>query len=73
MKKDSINIRDKEHDAASEEHEVQCHGGVPPPCAQELAMAVLMAEVTFNFDGKVTEIVMMRYPQGELYMKWMLL
>lgn len=30
-------------DAASEEYEVQCRGGAPPPCAQELAMAVLMA------------------------------
>ena len=29
-------------DAASEEYEVQCRGGAPPPCAQELAMAVLM-------------------------------
>ena len=29
-------------DAASEEYEVQCRGGAPPACAQELAMAVLM-------------------------------
>ena len=29
-------------DAASEEYEVQCRGGAPPPCAQELVMAVLM-------------------------------
>jgi hypothetical protein len=28
--------------AASEEYEVQRRGGAPPPCAQELAMAVLM-------------------------------
>jgi len=29
-------------DAASEEYEVQCRGGAPPACAQELAMSVLM-------------------------------
>lgn len=29
-------------DAASEECEVQRRAGAPPPCAQELAMAVLM-------------------------------
>lgn len=29
-------------DAASEEYEVQRRAGAPPPCAQELAMAVLM-------------------------------
>ena len=29
-------------DVASEEYEVQCRGGAPPACAQELAMAVLI-------------------------------
>ena len=29
-------------DAASEEYEVQRRAGAPPPCAQELAMSVLM-------------------------------
>ena len=33
-------------DAASEEYEVQCRGGAPPPSAQELAMAVLMEGLT---------------------------
>ncbi len=36
---DFINTR---ADAASEEYDVQCRGGAPPPCAQELAKAVLM-------------------------------
>lgn len=29
-------------DAASEEYEVQRRAGAPPPCAQELAMGILM-------------------------------
>jgi len=31
------------------------------------------ADVTFNLDGTDVEIVMMRYPTGEIHMKWMLL
>ena len=43
MRKDDDGFISARADAASEEYEVQCRGGAPPPCAQELAMAVLMA------------------------------
>ncbi len=42
MRKDDDDFISARADAASEEYEVQCRGGAPPPCAQELAMAVLM-------------------------------
>ena len=42
-RKDDEDFISARADAASEEYEVQCRGGAPPPCAQELAMAVLMA------------------------------
>lgn len=42
MRKDDEDFISARADAASEEYEVQCRGGAPPPCAQELAMAVLM-------------------------------
>lgn len=41
-RKDDEEFIESRADAASEEYEVQCRGGAPPPCAQELAMAVLM-------------------------------
>ena len=41
-RKDDEDFISTRADAASEEYEVQCRGGAPPPCAQELAMAVLM-------------------------------
>ena len=31
------------------------------------------ADITFNLDGKDVQIVMMRYPQGELHVKWIML
>ena len=43
IRRDDENFISARADAASEEYEVQCRGGAPPPCAQELAMAVLMA------------------------------
>lgn len=43
MRKDDEDFISTRADAASEEYEVQCRGGALPPCAQELAMAVLMA------------------------------
>lgn len=42
QRKDDDGFISTRADAASEEYEVQCRGGAPPPCAQELAMAVLM-------------------------------
>ena len=42
IRKDDEDFISARADAASEEYEVQCRGGAPPPCAQELAMAVLM-------------------------------
>ena len=44
-RKDDEDFISARADAASEEYEVQCRGGAPPPCAQELAMAVLMEGV----------------------------
>ena len=41
-RKDDEEFIESRADAASEEYEVQCRGGAPPLCAQELAMAVLM-------------------------------
>lgn len=41
-RKDDDDFISSRADAASEEYEVQRRGGAPPPCAQELAMAVLM-------------------------------
>ena len=41
-RKDDEEFIESRADAASEEYEVQCRGGAPPSCAQELAMAVLM-------------------------------
>ena len=41
-RKDDEEFIESRADAASEEYEVQCRGGAPP-CAQELAMQVLMA------------------------------
>ena len=42
-RKDDDDFISSRADAASEEYEVQRRDGAPPPCAQELAMAVLMA------------------------------
>ncbi len=41
-RKDDEDFISTRADAASEEYEVQRRAGAPPPCAQELAMAVLM-------------------------------
>lgn len=41
-RKDDDDFISARADAASEEYEVQCRGGAPPPCAQELAMGILM-------------------------------
>ncbi len=41
-RKDDEDFISARADAASEEYEVQCRGGAPPACAQELAMSVLM-------------------------------
>lgn len=41
-RKDDDDFISSRADAASEEYEVQCRGGAPPPCAQEMAMAVLV-------------------------------
>ena len=41
-RKDDDDFISSRADAASEEYEVQCRGGAPPACAQELAMSVLM-------------------------------
>ena len=43
-RKDDEEFIESRADAASEEYEVQCRGGAPPPCAQELAMQVLMED-----------------------------
>ena len=40
--KDDTDFIESRANAASEEYEVQRRAGVPPACAQELAMAVLM-------------------------------
>lgn len=42
QRKDDEDFISSRADAASEEYEVQRRAGAPPPCAQELAMAVLM-------------------------------
>ena len=42
VRKDDDGFISARADAASEEYEVQCRGGAPPACAQELAMSVLM-------------------------------
>ena len=42
VRKDDEDFISARADAASEEYEVQCRGGAPPACAQELAMSVLM-------------------------------
>ena len=42
QRKDDEDFISARADAASEEYEVQRRAGAPPPCAQELAMAVLM-------------------------------
>ena len=41
-RKDDEDFISARADAASEEYEVQCRADAPPPCAQELAMSVLM-------------------------------
>ena len=41
-RKDDEDFISTRADAASEEYEVQCRGGAPPPCAQEMAMGILM-------------------------------
>ena len=41
-RKDDDDFISARADAASEEYEVQRRAGAPPPCAQELAMTVLM-------------------------------
>ena len=41
-RKDDEDFISARADAASEEYEVQRRAGVPPACAQELAMTVLM-------------------------------
>ncbi len=43
QRKDDVDFISARADAASEEYEVQRRVGAPPACAQELAMAVLMA------------------------------
>lgn len=42
MRKDDDDFISARADAASEEYEVQRRAGAPPPCAQELAMSVLV-------------------------------
>lgn len=42
IRRDDENFISARVDAASEEYEVQRRAGAPPPCAQELAMSVLM-------------------------------
>lgn len=42
VRKDDEDFISARADAASEEYEVQRRAGAPPPCAQEMAMAVLM-------------------------------
>ena len=42
VRKDDEDFITARADAASDEYEVQRRAGAPPPCAQELAMAVLM-------------------------------
>ena len=41
-RKDDEDLISSRADAASEEYEVQRRAGAPPPCAQEMAMSVLM-------------------------------
>lgn len=41
-RKDDDDFISSRADAASEEYEVQRRGGAPPPCAQELAMSILI-------------------------------
>ena len=41
-RKDDEDFISARADAAAEEYEVQRRAGAPPPCAQEMAMAVLM-------------------------------
>ena len=42
VRKDDEDFITARADAASAEYEVQRRAGAPPPCAQELAVAVLM-------------------------------
>lgn len=42
QRKDDEDFISARADAASQEYEAQRRAGAPPPCAQELAMAVLM-------------------------------
>lgn len=42
IRRDDENFISARADAASEEYEVQRRAGAPPPCAQELAMGILM-------------------------------
>ena len=42
VRKDDEDFITARADAASDEYEVQRRAGAPPPCAQELAMEVLM-------------------------------
>ncbi len=42
IKKDDEDFLNTRAGVASEEYEVQCRGCAPPPCTQELAMAVLI-------------------------------
>ena len=46
QRKDDEDFISARADAASGEYEVQRRAGAPPPCAQELAMAVLMEGFT---------------------------
>ena len=42
IRRDDENFISARADAASEEYEVQRRAGAPPPCAQEMAMGILM-------------------------------
>ena len=47
-RKDDDDFISSRADAASEEYEVQRRAGAPPPCAQEMAMAVLMEGLDYR-------------------------
>lgn len=47
-RKDDDDLISSKADAASEEYEVQRRAGAPPPCAQEMAMAVLMEGLDYR-------------------------
>lgn len=42
IRKDDDDFISSRADAASEEYEIQRRAGAPPPCAEELAMGILM-------------------------------